>query len=58
VALWFGAAAALAAIVIPLDPWHDVALFAFDASWTGLGAVLLRSARRTVDQPEPARAAA
>ncbi len=57
-ALWFGAAAALAAIVIPLDPWHDVALFAFDASWAGLGAVLLRSARRTVDQPQPARAGA
>jgi hypothetical protein len=58
VPLWFGAAAALAAIVVPLDPWHDLALFAFDISWTGLGAVLLRSTRRPVGQPEPARAAA
>jgi hypothetical protein len=58
VPLWFGAAAALAAIVVPLDPWHDVALFAFDASWAGLGAVLLRDGRLPVSHAEPARAAA
>ena len=57
VPLWLGAAAALAAIVIPLDPWHDVALFAFDASWAGLGAVLLRD-RRPVAQLASARGGA
>jgi len=58
VPLWFGAAAALAAIVVPLDPWHDVALFAFDASWTGLGVVLLRHVRRPAATREAARVAA
>jgi hypothetical protein len=58
VPLWFGAASALAAIVVPLDPWHDVALFAFDASWAGLGAVLLRDSRRRVAQLTAVRAAA
>ena len=56
--LWFGAASALAAIVVPLDPWHDVALFAFDASWAGLGAVLLRDSRRPVARLAAARAGA
>jgi hypothetical protein len=54
--LWFGAASALAAIVVPLDPWHDLALFAFDASWTGLGVVLLRDSFRPVAQRTAARA--
>ena len=58
VPLWFGAAAALAAIVVPLDPWHDVALFAFDASWIGLGAVLLRDSRQRVAQRTTARVGA
>lgn len=58
VPLWFAAASAVAAIGVPLDPWHDVALFAFDASWIGLGAALLRGSRRAVARPEPARAAA
>jgi hypothetical protein len=54
--LWFGAASALAAIVVPLDPWHDVALFAFDASWAVLGALLLRDSRRPVAALTGARA--
>jgi hypothetical protein len=58
VPLWFGAAAAVAAIAVPLDPWHDVALFAFDASWIGLGAALLQARREAVAQRERARDAA
>jgi hypothetical protein len=58
VPLWFAAASAVAAIVVPLDPWHDVALFAFDASWIGLGAILLRGSRGAVASQAPARAAA
>jgi hypothetical protein len=58
VPLWFAAASAVAAIVVPLDPWHDVALFAFDASWVGLGAALLGSGRRAVAQPASTRVAA
>lgn len=31
----------LAGVVIPVDPWHDLGLFAFDAAWVALGAHLL-----------------
>jgi hypothetical protein len=58
VPLWFAAASAVAAIGVALDPWHDVALFAFDASWVGLGVVLLRGTHRALVRPGPARAAA
>ena len=56
--LWLAATSAVAAIVVPVDPWHDVALFAFDATWIGLGAALLRGSRRGASQREPARAVA
>jgi hypothetical protein len=58
VPLWFAAASAVAAIVVPVDPWHDVALFAFDASWIGIGAAVLRSSGEAVAQPEPTRVGA
>lgn len=36
--------AAFAAVAIPLDPWHDVALMAMFAAWTTLGVLLMRAA--------------
>ena len=44
--LWLGAVSALAALAVPADPWHDLALFTFDATWTVLGLLLLRQATR------------
>lgn len=44
--LWLGALAAVAAMTLAADPWHDVALFVTDASWSALGLVLLLRARR------------
>lgn len=35
----------LAGVLVPVDPWHDLGLFAFDVAWVGLGARLLRPAR-------------
>jgi len=40
-ALLFAAAGALAAVLVFSDPWHDLALFTFDAAWFALGARLL-----------------
>ncbi|HEX7187030.1 MAG TPA: hypothetical protein VF423_02305 [Actinomycetes bacterium] len=46
VPLWFGAGSAFLAIAVPADPWHDLALFAFHATWTALGLLLIRHAAR------------
>lgn len=43
--------AALGAIAIEADPWHDISLTVMFATWSGLGIVLLRQA----DQPAPER---
>ncbi|GAA1552397.1 hypothetical protein GCM10009789_02500 [Kribbella sancticallisti] len=37
-------AAAFAAIAIPADPWHDVALVGMFATWSAVGVLLLRNA--------------
>jgi hypothetical protein len=50
-ALLVAAAAALAAVLVFSDPWHDLALFTFDAAWVALGLRLLHGrlpARRRV----------
>lgn len=39
------AAGAVAAIVIPVDPYHDIGLVVFEAAWVGLGLTLLRLER-------------
>lgn len=58
-ALPVAAAGLLAGVMIPVDPWHDLGLFAFDAAWVGLGAYLLRDAVRrngpALNQREDAR---
>lgn len=36
------AGGALAAVLVFSDPWHDLALFTFDATWVALGVHLLR----------------
>lgn len=41
-ALLVAAGGALAAVLVFSDPWHDLALFTFDAAWVALGARLLR----------------
>jgi drug/metabolite transporter (DMT)-like permease len=40
--------AAFAAIAIPVDPWHDVALVVMCATWSALGVHVIRSPRRQV----------
>ena len=45
-ALLVAAAGALAAVLVFSDPWHDLALFTFDAAWFALGAHVLRDSRR------------
>lgn len=59
VALPVAAAGLLAGVVIPLDPWHDLGLFTFDAAWVALGAHLLRNGprrdRAKFDQQEQVR---
>jgi hypothetical protein len=42
-ALLVAAGGALAAVLVFSDPWHDLALFTFDAAWVVLGARLLRA---------------
>lgn len=53
------AAGLLAGVVIPVDPWHDLGLFAFDAAWVALGAHLLGTGLRRggghVEQQEQVR---
>jgi hypothetical protein len=41
------AVAALVAVGVPLDPWHDLGLVAFEAAWVVFGAQLVRRAGRT-----------
>jgi len=43
--LWVGAAAALVAIVVFTDPWHDIGLFVFAGAWSALGVTLLTARR-------------
>src|SRR5438093_5988582 len=48
--LLLASAAAVIAVAVPADPFHDLGLFLFDAAWIGIGLGLLRpvglSARR------------
>ena len=41
------AGAALVAVAVPLDPWHDLGMVAFEAAWLVFGAQLVRRASRT-----------
>ena len=41
------AVAALVAVGVPLDPWHDLGMVAFEAAWAVFGAQLVRRAART-----------
>lgn len=41
------AIAALVAVSVPLDPWHDLGLVAFELAWVVFGAQLVRRASRT-----------
>jgi hypothetical protein len=41
------ALAALVAIGVPLDPWHDLGLSLFELSWIAFGVQLIGRARRT-----------
>ena len=43
IALQAGAVLAVLTIVVSVDPWHDVALFGYDLSWSLVGLMLLRS---------------
>ena len=36
-------ACVLVAVVVPVDPWHDIGLFSLFACWIGLGLLLLRT---------------
>lgn len=45
---WVGAAAAFVAIVVFIDPWHDIALFVYASTWISLGMILRRDSRRSV----------
>jgi hypothetical protein len=45
-----GAVALFVSLTAAADPWHDIALFAFDASWVALGVVLIRGRRRPVSE--------
>jgi hypothetical protein len=45
VPLWSGSAAAVLAIVIGVDPWHDIALFGYYASWIAVGLLFMRGSR-------------
>lgn len=42
------ATAALVAVGVPLDPWHDLGLVAFELTWVVFGAQLVRRAGRTI----------
>lgn len=41
------AVAALVAVGVPLDPWHDLGLVAFELAWVVFGAELVRRASRS-----------
>ncbi|MEX0790995.1 MAG: hypothetical protein WD178_09500 [Actinomycetota bacterium] len=41
------AVSALVAVGVPLDPWHDLGMVAFEAAWIVFGAQLVRRASRT-----------
>jgi hypothetical protein len=40
--LLLASAAAVIAVAVPADPFHDLGLFLFDAAWIGIGVVLIR----------------
>jgi hypothetical protein len=43
--LLLASAAAVIAVAVPADPFHDLGLFLFDAAWIGIGFGLLKSVR-------------
>lgn len=47
------AGGALVAIVVFVDPWHDLGLFTFNAAWVLLGAHLMRRARQATAPARP-----
>lgn len=47
------AGGALVAIVVFVDPWHDLGLFTFNATWVLLGAHLMRRARQATAPARP-----
>ncbi|MBA2769480.1 MAG: hypothetical protein H0U35_10195 [Sporichthyaceae bacterium] len=52
--LWVGAAAALVAIVVFTDPWHDIGLFVFAGAWSALGVTLLTRASVPAERSDSA----
>jgi hypothetical protein len=46
--IFLGAVSAFIAIAVVTDPWHDVAMFVFDATWIALGTLLLRHSLRSL----------
>ena len=46
------AGGALAAVLVFSDPWHDLALFTFDATWVALGVHLLRVHLKAADDQD------
>lgn len=52
--LWVGAGAALLAIVVFTDPWHDIALFVFAGAWSALGVILLTRAAVPAERSDSA----
>ena len=50
-ALLVAAGGALAAVLVFSDPWHDLALFTFDAAWVALGLRLLRGGQLPAASP-------
>jgi hypothetical protein len=65
IALQAGALLALLAILVGVDPWHDIALFGYDLSWSVVGLVMLggrpgevvRGTRGTLARPAVPRRA-
>ncbi len=43
--LLLASTAAVIAVAVPADPFHDLGLFLFDAAWIGVGLALIRPAR-------------
>jgi hypothetical protein len=43
-------ACVLMAVVVPVDPWHDIGLFSLFASWIGLGLLLQRTTTGSIRQ--------
>jgi hypothetical protein len=54
--LLLGAGSAFVAIAVVTDPWHDIALFVFDATWVAVGALILGYTRRSLPAELPREA--